>query len=118
MALRKLPTVSVPISWGLQAQPEMRVITDDFGDGYSIYAPDGLNSVRETFNPKWVGMDEDEAFELYDFLKSTKGAEFIDFDVPREGRTISVVVSQPRISWDEWNSYTVSCSLRQVFTLL
>ena len=67
-----LPAIAVSASdpsW----RPRVRKV--QFGDGYALREPEGLNSVPATWEVKWRGLPQADAETLADFFLARKGAE-------------------------------------------
>ncbi|CAO3459794.1 hypothetical protein [Azospirillum argentinense] len=66
---------------GATVEPEFKVLSAEFGDGYSQRAPDGLNNVRETHAFTWEVPAADADY-IVGFLKDRRGAEAFDYACP------------------------------------
>lgn len=55
---------------------ELRVLKNEFGDGYEQVVPDGINTVRESLSVKWSGLTSSEAESIESFFTSQAAASF------------------------------------------
>ncbi|MDD9730445.1 phage tail protein [Mameliella sp. AT18] len=63
-----------PSPGALHAQ-ELNILEADFGDGYSLAAPAGLNHIRRVITLRWDACTPDVLAELDDFFASRGGYE-------------------------------------------
>ncbi len=61
----------------------VRLIENQFGDGYRQTAPDGLNAVVRTWNLHWTELSIDNAGYLESFLVAHVGRAFL-YRLPRD----------------------------------
>lgn len=59
---------------GTKVTPEVKVLTADFGDGYTQESPDGSNNVKEVATLQWNVLLEEDAQAIYDFFVGKKGS--------------------------------------------
>lgn len=114
MALAYFAPVPAP-SPGTNNTPEVRVLSAEFGDGYTQEGPDGLNNVKAIYKLKWDTLTVAQADAIEAFFVSKKGTEPFYW--------------RPRASLDwmkftckEWTRdlgmpNTFSATLKQSFTL-
>lgn len=48
-------------------------------DSYSVRATNGINSVREVWKLKWIGLTTSEAKDVVNAIKGTKGVSLIQY---------------------------------------
>lgn len=112
-----LPDIGVNPDWGLGESPEMKVKTVTFGDGYEQRSPDGINSVRRSWSPKWGSLEKQDKDTLYNFLLSKKGVEAFMWPIPEEGETVRVVCKDVKWTHDDFNNYVVTAEFKEDFSL-
>jgi phage-related protein len=62
--------------------PEFAVDTNQFGDGYELRRPAGLNSVTESWQLNWNALSLQEYELLHGFLVARKGVEAFRWQAP------------------------------------
>lgn len=96
-------------------KPEVKVLSADFGDGYTQDAPHGLNNVREVVSLNWAVITEAQMQELDTFFTTLKGATPFYF-TPR-GMTGTLKWTCKAWQADEKEGYwSFSATIRQAFT--
>lgn len=79
--LTLIPPINPTI--GTDIHPELKLLKADFGDGYRLRAPDGLNHVRYVYQFVWEGRGADiDAILL--FLHDHGGAKAFLYTPPGE----------------------------------
>lgn len=53
---------------GTADKPKVKWLKSDFGDGYSSYAPDGLNNIKRTLSLTWEDCLPTQATSITSFL--------------------------------------------------
>lgn len=81
------PVDAPTLSYGSKVEAQFRVLSADFGDGYSQRTVDGLNSKSEEWQMVWNTLTNDQAAILKNFFDYCQGAESFDFTAP--GDTVS-----------------------------
>ena len=59
-----------------------RILLAEFGDGYTMSCPDGLNSVREMWDLSWPFLKRGDAEAIDDFLNACKGCQAFLYQIP------------------------------------
>lgn len=72
----------IPPSYAPSVAPEFSVDSTQFGDGYEMRRPSGINSVRETWSVSWDVLRSDQYKVLYSFLTARKGVEAFLWQAP------------------------------------
>lgn len=110
----KLPDIGKPPDWGLSEDGEFRVNTVTFGDGYSQYSQDGINSVSRSWNLSWKGIDLADQQKLLKFLVEKRGVEAFQWTIPSTKEVVPVrCLKYPKNSIDSWGSYSISAELTE-----
>lgn len=85
MALLPLPLPEgVNVSLGSEVQYKARVLTAQFGDGYTQRSGDGQNAVGATYNVGFNNLTRPEAQVLLDFFKERAGYKAFTYRVSGE----------------------------------
>lgn len=66
----------VPPSEPLPRPTTVRVLENDFADGYAQSAPDGLNHIKRTCQPSWPRLKRLQSDEIEAFLRARAGGPF------------------------------------------
>ena len=99
---------------GTKDAPEIKVLSAEFGDGYTQEAPDGSNNVRSVVSLKWEVLLEDQATAIYDFLRArAKDAKPFYYDLTGQQMRKWTCKTFDR-TWDTPNS--VTATLRENFS--
>jgi phage-related protein len=96
--------------------PEVKILSAEFGDGYTQEAGDGINNIRDVVRLKWNVLTPIQAQEIENFMRRHKG--YIPFYY-----RLSDSPSVQKWTCKEWDRdrgspNTFSCTLRQSFTLV
>ena len=73
-----MSTFSPPIapSYTTAVDTQIKMLTNDFGDGYAQDTPDGLNNIADTFNVVWTNISDTNAIIIRNTLKGYNGLPF------------------------------------------
>jgi phage-related protein len=93
--------------------PEVKILSAGFGDGYTQEGPDGMNSVREVATLTWSVLLETQADTIYSFLKAHKGSQPFYYAL-RDGVTRKWTCKVFSRLWDTPN--TLTATFRENFT--
>lgn len=109
-------TPSVAPSPGATRKPELNLITPEFGDGYTLALPNGLNHIRDVVSLNWDVITLTQLQELEGFFRERGG--YKPFWFQPYGFAAPV-----KWTCQEWTSttqapHTFSATLRQSFTLV
>jgi phage-related protein len=98
-------------------QVKQRILTAQFGDGYSQRVKNGINPTDETFNVKFSNRSREEVNNLAAFLNRQAGkhfelviTEYDDTDV-----TIKVLSEQYNINYTNTEIHTLTTTLKRVY---
>lgn len=61
-------TPSIGPSPGTTHKPNIKVLSAEFGDGYSQPTPDGINHIKRTVQLRWDGVPYEVMEEIVDFF--------------------------------------------------
>lgn len=112
------PTFAPPLDpSALSDKPVVRVLTAEFGDGYTQNTAPGLNNVRRVLNLEWEVLTHSEADAIVNFLKARQGAELFLWTSVHESTAL-------KWTCDEWTDKhlragfrTISATFKQSFVL-
>ena len=70
-----LPTFAPPVnpSPGLSSTPELKLVKSEFGDGYTLASPQGLNHIRQVVEATWDVLDRPERDQIIAFFNERAG---------------------------------------------
>jgi len=116
-----LATFTPPIapSPGTTDKPKVKILKADFGDGYSQWAPDGLNNIRRTLSLTWEVLLPAQALAITSFMFTQAAAALPFYYTPSDETTA--------VKWtcDNWEDKrgdngirTVVATLEQSFALI
>ena len=110
-----LPDVGVPPSynWSVQGRKKVRVIK--LGDGYEQRMGVGLNRKERILQLTWEHLDLDQNNILYDFIMSRDNGEAVLVPIPSTGELMKTVSGDPRYYESGYDTYTLTCSFREIY---
>ncbi|WP_293383533.1 hypothetical protein [Phenylobacterium sp. SCN 70-31] len=117
------PTISIPPDTESVLSYELRLLTNDYGDGYQSRTPDGINNLVRIYSPSFQHITYEEKNTLQAFYKqhAPVGNAFVVPVLPEDetGNTTALFIftgSPPVFKADEGGAlYNVTFSLREVF---
>lgn len=115
MAYDSFPSIE-PEYDGAKKSVEARVLQSQFGDGYSQRAPDGLNSLPETWELVWL-VQLSNRNSIVNFLKGKLGATAFLWTPPLASAAIKCICrrwSEVAMFGDWWR---IEATFEQVFDL-
>lgn len=107
------PDIGAP-DWGLTENPEASVTTISFGDGYELRQADGINHLRDRWDPVWSFLSPAEALSTYNWLKSRLSLTAFLWNHP-DGRQVKVVCKSVSLAHNNYNDDVLSASFVQDF---
>ena len=112
-----IPTFNPPInpSPGLTANPELRGLEADFGDGYTQPTPDGINHMRQVVELSWELLEADQMQEIRDFLEARKGVDSFRYTLPGEVIARTYRCPEWQVKALQADLYSISATFRQTF---
>jgi phage-related protein len=96
-------------------QHKPKVLKFQFGDGYSVRVPDGINTNNITWNLTFMSRRITEANSIIAFFETTKGSDSFLWTPPGESTQYSVIVEEWSSTYDSHISKTVSATFTRVF---
>lgn len=114
-----LPTFIPPIapSPGTTDKPEFKVLTADFGEGYTQSAGDGVNNVRRVLSLTWETLLPAQAAVITDFIKARRGFGIFYYTPSNETKALKWTCNDFSDKRGEGGLRTVSATFRQSFNL-
>ncbi|MDT8894177.1 phage tail protein [Halomonas sp. I1] len=104
-----LPDIGRNPSYGLDEQPQFRVDTAQFGDGYAQRRPSGINATTRTWTLQWELLTKSQADTIQDFLLSQQGVRAFHWTIPETGEEVKVVCRKaPSRVYTDYQLYRVS----------
>lgn len=110
--LETFPEVVAP-DWGFSDETSEALHEVQFGDGYRLTVPAGINYQRGSWSLTWE-LDEAGVQLLYPWLKARKSVTPFLWTHP-DGEVYQVLCKSLRKSWRGFNDYTVSATFVQDF---
>lgn len=99
--------------YGLEVQEKEKVLEAKFGDGYSQRAPDGINSIDQTFRLKFTRSPA-VIDAIRSFLRSKKGS--ISFTWTPPGDTeIRVICKEFNRTHQDYGNHVLTCTFERVY---
>jgi phage-related protein len=94
-----------------------RIITAEFGDGYSQRAADGINNLPETVEVRWIPVLKTDKDTIVNALNATGGWDYLTWTPPAESTAKKYVMTPEGYSVEliSGKYYVVSVMLRQVY---
>ncbi len=81
--MANFPTFPPP-SYGSSTDKQFRILENNFGDGYTQRAGDGLNNGKSTWSLTWENADASVVETFKAFLDARKGYESFTWTPPNE----------------------------------
>lgn len=112
-----IPDIGRNPDYGLAEDPEFKVKSVNFGDGFVQSQPDGLNSVKRVWSLTWGDLSEAEKDLLYDFFISRKGVYSFLWIKPLTNEAVPVVCRKPpSLSYADYDQYSLNVKLEEDFS--
>ncbi|WP_152047181.1 phage tail protein [Aureimonas psammosilenae] len=114
-----LPTFNPPLapSVGGSDTPEVKLLTVQFGGGYTQTTGDGINHIRKVRELTWEALYPEEHAEIIAFLEERAGYKTFYFQLQHDAKPV-------KWTCEKWSSTTVSgdyfrlnATFRQSFTM-
>ena len=102
---------------GSSRDVKARVLTAQFGDGYSQRAPDGLNAVGKTLTIEWQKLTKAQAQEIEDFFVARGGATAFFYQPPKESAPLKWTCAAWRRVSQSNTAESLSATFDQVYDL-
>lgn len=95
-----------------------RVLTSQFGDGYSQRMVNGINSITKEWSVQFNSRDLSTCAQIEDFFEARKGVEGFKWTPPGDTITYSIICPEWSRSYDSHISASISAKFVQVFDIL
>ncbi|WP_109047007.1 phage tail protein [Azospirillum sp. TSA6c] len=102
---------------GSTIEPEVKVLTAGFGDGYTQRAPDGIHNIRDQYSLSWEYLDTDQARAIEEFLRARRGAESFLWKPPGEPDRRRWICSKWKRTRTHYLFSSISATFVEVFDL-
>lgn len=98
-------------------QVKQRILTAQFGDGYSQRVKNGINTTNETFNVKFANRSREEINNIAAFLDRQAGKHFelVITEYNNTDATIKVLSEEYSITYLNQEIHTLTTSLKRVY---
>lgn len=106
------PNIGAP-DWGFDSDTEAKVIRSQFGDGYELRTPDGLNHLRESWGPTWSSLDPTEAGMAYNWLRARLQWKAFLWYHPTKKTNVKVVCESVSLNDAEFGRSALSAKFRE-----
>lgn len=100
-------------SYGSGDDTEIKMLSNDFGDGYKQDTPDGLNNQVETWNLAWNDISDANAASIMSQLKGFNGGPF-EWTTPT-GETKTFTCVNPKRVFTKYQTCNVTATFIQNF---
>lgn len=110
-----LLTFTYTPSKGISSSSKPRVVSAQFGDGYSQRVPDGLNSVVKEWDLSFNSNPVNKANSIVKFFEDRKGSEPFLWTPPGETTQYLVICQEWNMVYQTHLSRTVTAKFKQVF---
>lgn len=109
------PDIGTP-DWGFtEEDPEASVTQVQFGDGYTLRQPDGINYLRDAWSLTWSSLDEATAVATYQWLRVRKNLKAFLWTHPVSGNVIQVICTSVSLSYVDYNDYALRANFKRDF---
>lgn len=108
-----LPDIGRGPEYGLNASGTFARDVANFGDGYELRQPSGLQSFRREWTFSWNGLGLTQRDTLRDFLNARRGVEAFICPIPGEGNVRVICEDPPSSSQYAFNLYTLSATFKE-----
>ena len=95
-----------------------RVLTAQFGDGYSQRISNGINYITREWSISFNSKSITDANNIENFLAARKGAEGFLWNPPGETTTYSVICPERSRTYDSHISASIQAKFVQIFDVL
>lgn len=105
-------------SKSFQKASKTRVLSAQFGDGYSQRIGDGINRITNTWTLSFTARSTEQADSIIEFLEARGGISAFNWTPPGESKTYAVICNDWTKVYDSHLSATVQATFIQVFDIL
>jgi len=115
MADTTLPDITPSMSSSKKVNA--RILKNEFGDGYSQRAADGLNNTPSEWSLTWAGQNKDDIDTLEAFFEARGGWDAFNWIPYRESSTKQFTCSEWSRNFDGAHNDTLTAKLDEVYDL-
>lgn len=105
-------------SRGMSKSSKPRVLTAQFGDGYSQRIGDGINRTTKSWNLTFTSRSIEDANNIEEFLEARGGVQGFIWTPPNETRNYSVICQEWTRVDESPISATIQATFVQIFDVL
>lgn len=100
--------------YNAQQSSEPKLIEAQFGDGYVVASPDGINNNMRKWSFAWNNVPEDMAVAIENFLKAKGGWQRFLFEIPTiPSESVTVVCKSWSKVFSGYRSYNFTASFEE-----
>src|SRR5688572_3201304 len=109
--------LTTQISQGSTRTRKNRVLTAQFGDGYSQEAPDGINTLVDEWSIRYDNLNLTDRNTLWTALDAVGAWDYFTWTAPGDGSSKKWKVTKEGISEQpvSGDTYSIAFTLKQVF---
>lgn len=111
--MEMLPDVGRNPDYGLVADGTFARDVTNFGDGYELRRPAGLQPLRRKWSVKWTALHPADKDALRSFLLARLGVEAFRCVIPGEGDLKVICPDPPAVSHDSFDLYTLTATFTE-----
>lgn len=109
-----MPDFGMP-DWGLTHASQKDIGSVQFGDGYTLRKPNGINFTRRVWGGlSWSSLSNEDALALYQFLDDRADQTAFDWVTP-DGETVRVLCSGPSRTQQDFDDTVISVTFTEDF---
>jgi len=113
--MASLPSITPSLSSSKSVKA--RILKNEFGDGYSQRAADGLNNTPATWTLTWIGQVYTDMDTLEAFFEARGGWDTIEWTPYREATEKKFICTEWSRSFQGASNDTITAKLEQVYDL-
>lgn len=108
-----LPNIGRQPDYGLSAAGTFARDVANFGDGYELRRPSGLQPLRRTWSATWTALDAEKKDILRNFLNVRLGVKAFRVSIPGEGDLRVICAEPPSVNHIAFQLYTLSATFTE-----
>ena len=109
------PSNAVEPSYGSKPQVEFRILSADFGEGYTQRVGDGLNTKIEKWDMTWNNLTTGEKDVIINFLDAREGAEAFNFTMPGKSSSEKWICNRYQATPTNPSFFSISAEFEKVY---
>ena len=115
-----ISTFTPPIqpSVGAQRKPQLKILSADFGDGYSQEAGDGLNYIRDVFELNWEVLTPTQSDAIESFLLAQGGITPFFWLAPGDATPRKFTCKDWEVTYLRVGLRSIKATFRQSFNIV